>query len=162
MKNVLTYVTLILVFAFQTTIGRYIEIFNVMPNLMLVLAVCYSIYAVPVKATVFSLCAGILMDVFAAKHLGINALMMMYLGMMLSCITSGYIRTNFVMALITVGISTILYEGLYGFLLYFIFSKTTLSTMFSVVFIEVLYNMIVACGIYWLGRYLAYDEIRSF
>lgn len=162
MKNILTYIALILVFVFQSALGRHIEVLHIVPNLMLVFVVCYSMNAEPVKATVLSVAAGIIMDLFAARHLGINALMMMYLGMILSCVTSGYIRTNFVTALVCVAVSTLFYEGIYAFLMYFIFGKLTVGTLFTVAFFEAVYNTVTACALFWLCRYLAYDEVRSF
>ena len=162
MKNILTYIALILVFVFQSSLGRYIEVLHIVPNLILVFVVCYSMNAEPVKATVLSVVAGIIMDLFAARHLGINALMMMYLGMILSCVSSGYIRTNFVTALVGVAVSTVLYEGVYAFLMYFIFGNLTAGTLFTVAFLEAVYNTVTACAMFWLCRYLAYDEVRSF
>lgn len=162
MKNILTYVTLILVFVLQSTICRHIEILHTIPNLMLVFVVCYCMHAEPVKATILSGIAGLIMDVFVAKHLGLNTLMMMYLGLALSYISSDYIRTNFFTVIILTALSTLLYEGVYGFLVYFIFNKVTTSVLLSVISLEAVYNTVVACGFVWLGRYLAYDEVRSF
>lgn len=162
MKNILTYLSLIIVFILQSTLCRYIEVLHTLPNLMLVFVVCYTMHAEPVKATVLSVVAGLIMDVYSARYLGMNAVMMMYLGLCLSCVSADYIRTNFLTVIISVALSTFLYESLYAFLIYFIFGKLPASVLFTVVSLESVYNVIAACGLIWLCRYLAYDEIRSF
>lgn len=162
MKNILTYLILILVFVLQSTLCRYVEVLHIMPNLLLVFVVCYSMNAVPVRATVLAAVTGMLMDLFNARYIGINAVMMMYLGLILSCVSSDYIRTNFLTVLISTALSTFLYEGIYSFLMYFIFGKMSASVMLTVVSLEAVYNTVAACAFAWLGRYLAYDEIRSF
>lgn len=162
MKNVLTYLVLLIVFVLQSTVCRYIEILHTIPNLLLVFVVCYSMHAEPLKATVLATITGLLIDLYGAKHLGLNAIMMMYLGLALSCISSDFIRTNFFTVLVAVVISTFLYEGIYAFLVYFIFSKISVGVLFTVVSYETVYNLVVACGMMWLCRYLAYDEVRSF
>lgn len=162
MKKILTYITLILVFVLQSTLCRYIEILHTIPNLLLVFVVCYCMHAEPVKATVLAGVAGLIMDVSISKHLGVNTLMMMYLGLLLSYISADYIRTNFLTVLVLTALSTLLYEGIYGFLLYFMFGKVSASVMFTIISLEAVYNTIIACIFAWLGRYLAYDEVRSF
>lgn len=162
MKNILTYITLILVFVLQSTLCRYIEVLHTIPNLLLVFAVCYCMYAEPVKATVLAGTAGLIIDVAISKHLGVNTLMMMYLGLLLSYISADYIRTNFLTVLVFTALSTLLYEGIYGFLIYFMFDKVSASVLFAIISLEALYNTVIACAFSWLGRYLAYDEVRSF
>ena len=162
MKNVFTYLSLIAVFVLQSTICRQIEILHTIPNLLLVFVVCYCMYAEPIKATILSGVAGVLMDIFIARHLGMNAIMMMYLGLALSYVSSDYIRTNFFTVIICVCLSTFLYEGAFSFLTYFIFDKVNGRTMFIKILYEAIYNVVCSCALVWLCRYLAYDEVRSF
>ena len=162
MKKFLTYLTLIILIVLQTTLFPHLRIMGVIPNLVLVFAVCYSMYADPVPATVFAIAAGFLFDVYQACNIGFNSIMMMYIGLGLSCLTSGYVKSNIFTVLICVGVTTLVYECIYAFLLYFIFGKLTAATMWSVVSLEAVYNMAVAAALMWWAKYLGEDEVRGF
>ena len=162
MKNILTYLSLLILFVLSATIGHSIEIMKVMPNMILVFVVCYSMYGEPVKSTVLAVVAGSVMDLFYAKNLGINAIMMMYTALLISYLCSNYIRTNFIMVVVFVFLSSILYEGLYSFFLYFIFDKISFTNMFVIIIKEALYNMFLSFILIWPAKYLSHNEVRSF
>lgn len=162
MKKLLTYLTLIILTVLQTTLFPHLRVMNVMPNLVLVFVVCYSMYADPVPATVFAIAAGLLFDVYQASNIGFNSIMMMYIGLGLSCLTSGYVKSNIFTVLVCVAVTTLIYEGIYAFLLYFIFGKVTVSTMWSVASFETVYNTVCASALMWWAKYLGEDEVRSF
>ena len=162
MKKFLTYLTLIILTVMQTTLFPHLRIMGVIPNLVLVFVVCHSMYADPVPATVFAIAAGLIFDVYQASNIGFNSIMMMYVGLGLSCLTSGYVKSNIFTVLICVGVTTLLYEGIYAFLLYFIFGNVTAGTMWSVASFEALYNMAAAAALMWWAKYLGEDEVRSF
>ena len=116
MKKVVTYIFLIILLVLQGSLGKNIEILHIMPNLILVFVVCYSMYSEPVMATIFGIVSGILIDVFQAQNMGFNSIALMYLALGLSCMTSGYIRSNVWTVMVFVVLSTIVYESLYTFL----------------------------------------------
>ena len=162
MKNFLTYFTLIIFVALQSTILRRIELFDTIPNLVLVFAVCYSMHAEPVKATVLSLTSGILIDLIQANHLGLCALLLMFIGLSLSILSSDYIHSNALTVLISVILATILFEGVYAFLQYFMFDKVSAGYIIVAITKETLYNLPVAAMTMWWAKYLAEYEVRSF
>lgn len=162
MKKFLTYLTLIILVVMQTTLFPHLRIMGIIPNLVLVFTVCYSMYADPVPATVFAIAAGLVFDVYQASSIGFNSIMMMYVGLGLSCLTSGYVKSNIFTVLICVGVTTLVYESIYAFLLYFIFGKVTAGTIWAVTSFEALYNMAAAAALMWWARYLGEDEVRSF
>lgn len=162
MKKALTYLTLIILAVLQTTLFPHLHIMGVIPNLILVFVVCYSMYADPVPATVFAIIAGLVFDVYQASNIGFNSIMMMYIGLGLSCLTSGYVKSNILTVLIFVAFATVMYEVIYAFLLYFIFGKVTLGTMWTISAIEAAYNTVCAAVLMWWAKYLGEDEVRSF
>ena len=162
MKNFLTYLTLIILLVLQSTVCRGIEVLHTIPNLVLIFVVCYSMYAEPVKATVLALVSGIVFDLTQAQYLGFGALLMMFSGLGLSVVSSDYIRSNVLTVLVSVALSTFVFEGVYSFLLYFIFDKITASHMFFAICAEAVYNTVVAVAVMWWAKYLAEYEVRSF
>lgn len=162
MKNVLTYATLLLLIVLQSTILNGIEILHIMPNIILVFVVCYSMYAEPVKAVILSIVAGLVTDILQSHHVGLTALMLMFISLALSVICSDYIRSNLFTAVISVIASTLVFECVYGILVYVLFNKMTIGYMLKVVMLETVYNVVVSFALLWWAKYLAEDEIRSF
>lgn len=162
MKNILTYVTLLLVIVLQSTILNGIELLHITPNIVLVFVVCYSMYAEPVKAVILAIVAGLVTDILQVHHVGLTALMFMFISVTLSVICSDYIRSNLFTVMVAVVASTLVFESLYGILVYVLFNKMTLGYMLKVVAFETLYNVIESLVIMWWAKYLAEDEIRSF
>lgn len=162
MKNFLAYLTIIIFAALQSTVIRSIEVWNTIPNLILVFAVCYSMHAEPVKATALSLVCGLVFDLVSAHHLGLGALLLMGLGLLLSVVSSDYIHSNAVTVLVSVVLATFLFEGVYTFFIYFMFDKVSVGHIAAVVAKEAVYNLIVACAVMWWAKYLAEYEVRSF
>lgn len=162
MKNILTYVTLLLVIVLQSTILNGIELLHITPNIVLVFVVCYSMYAEPVKSVILAIVAGLVTDILQVHHVGLTALMFMFISVTLSVICSDYIRSNLFTVMVAVVASTLVFESLYGILVYVLFNKMTLGYMLKVVAFETLYNVIASLVIMWWAKYLAEDEIRSF
>lgn len=162
MKNFLAYLTLIIFAALQTTVIRGVEVLDTIPNLMLVFAVCYSMHAEPVKATALALTTGVVYDLISAHHLGLGALLLMTLGLLLSVLCSDYIHSNVVTVLISIVLSTIVFEGVYTFFIYFMFDKVSVSHMVVSLLKETVYNLVIAAVVMWWAKYLAEYEVRSF
>ena len=162
MKKILTYFTLIIVIVLQSSVLSRIELVYITPNLVLTFMVCYSMYSEPTKALVFSIVAGLVVDILQAHHIGLTALLFMFIAVALSVASSDYIRTNIITIMVAVAVSTVLFESLYGFLLYVIFNKMTAKYMFGIILFETIYNVVASLGFMWWGKFLAEDEIRSF
>ena len=162
MKNFFAYLTIIIFAALQSTVIRSVEVWDTIPNLILVFAVCYSMYAEPVKATTLSLVCGLVYDLMSAHHLGLGALLLMGLGLLLSVLSSDYIHSNAVTVLIGVVLATFLFECVYTLIIYFMFDKISASYMFAIVAKEAVYNLVAAAVVMWWSKYLAEYEVRSF
>lgn len=162
MKNILTYVTLLFVVVLQSTILNGIEFLHITPNIVLVFVVCYSMYAEPVKAVILAIVAGLVADILQVHHVGLTALLFMFISIALSVICSDYIRSNMFTVMVAIVASTIVFEYLYGILVYVLFNKMPLGYMIKIVLIETLYNVITSLVFMWWTKYLAEDEIRSF
>ncbi len=162
MKNLFTYLTLMLLIVLQSTIFRNLEILHIIPNLVLTFVVCYSMYAEPSKATVFAIVSGFVIDIIQTRNLGFSALIMMFVALVYAIVSSDYIKSNMFTVVAGTAIATLIYEGMYSFILYFMFDKVTSGHMLYVIFIEGIYNMIVAFPLMFWAKFLAEDEIRSF
>ncbi len=162
MKNLFTYLTLLILIVLQSTIFKNFEILHIIPNLVLTFVVCYSMYSEPSKATVFAIVSGFVMDIIQTQNIGFSALIMMFVALVYSVVSSDYIKSNVITVVLGTAIATLIYEGVYSFVLYFMFDKVNAGHIFYVIFVEGIYNMIIAFLLMFWAKYLAEDEIRSF
>ena len=94
MNYVLTYLTLAIAFIIQASLGIYIDIYSIAPNIILVFTMCYAMYNFPVRSAVVCLVAGILVDAYSCDYIGLNALLYMYMGLSISNFASALIKKN--------------------------------------------------------------------
>jgi len=162
LNYILTYVTLSVFFILQSTIGIYIDICGIAPNLIFVFAVCYAMYNYPVRSGVLCLIAGIVVDLYSRKYIGINALLYMYTGLAVSKLAATLIRKNVWTAALGVLIASAIYHtailiidfvvpGYSGFL--YPFMRFVLPST--------VYDAVVSIVIALWARWLSTDRIRG-
>ena len=92
---ILSYLTLVVLFIVQTTLGRYIDICGIAPNLVFVYILCYSMYNFPVRSAVLCIVAGIITDMYSMEYVGLNAILYMYIGLAISNFAVDFISSKF-------------------------------------------------------------------
>ncbi len=118
MKYFWTYLTLLVLFVLQTTVGRYINIFGIAPNLVFVFAVCYAMYNFPVRSAVLCVVAGLLADIYGSGIMGINGLLYMYIGLAVSLFGSTLMKKSTPAVAIGVMVVSVLYQTVYFLICY--------------------------------------------
>ncbi len=163
MKNVLTYISLIFIFILQSTIGKYIDIMHIFPNVILVFIICYGLKTEPLKATCLACIGGLIMDMSLARTVGMNSLLCMYTGLAVSYFGFNYLKDNIITTAFCVLFVSFIYETVYGFLNLVIFGHAPFGTIIvKIVAVEAVYNMAVSFIIYWLADWLSEEQMRSF
>ncbi len=110
MNYVLSYLTLAVLFIVQTTLGRYIDIYGIAPNIIFVYVLCYSMYNFPVRAAVLSVIAGVMVDLYSCPYVGVNALLYMYIGLAISNFASSLMKKNIWTVALGVIVVSVLYH----------------------------------------------------
>ncbi|MBE7013051.1 MAG: rod shape-determining protein MreD [Ruminococcaceae bacterium] len=152
-RYIISYVLLVAAYILQTTLVREIAIFKVSPSLILVSVVCFSLVNEPVGAAVYGGIAGILMDISSGRTLGFNAVLMMYLALLVVFAGQEFFRDTLRSATFVVVLSTVVYEVVYAFFNFAIFGDSSFWYMiFRVVLVEALYNAVFAPFVYMLYR----------
>ena len=149
-KYVLAYVSLVIAFVLQTTLFQNLKIFGISPSLIMVLAICFSIVNTPLPSVIFSAIAGLMLDISSGRIVGLNAMMMMYMSLGISC----YIKEMFMdtprSAVMITALATFVYECIFCILSFVIFGNGSFWYMiYRVILLEVLYNGLVAFFIYF-------------
>lgn len=150
-RYILSYVFLFVAFILQTTLIQNLKIFNVAPSLLLVTVVCFSLINDIVPSAVFAVVAGFLLDISAGRVIGLNALLMMYLSFAVVVAGQDLFRETSRSAAFLIMICTVIFETVFAFFNFAIFSKPSVwYTILRVVLVEAVYNGIVAIPIYLL------------
>ncbi len=115
MKWIKYYTLLMIVFVIQSVLGDNFKIFGVLPDLIFALAVCVSLKEKRLGALVFSLSAGLLIDFTLMRTFGLNALIMIYMILIVSCVTEKYFYPNIIVNLVSTFFGTMVYQTVYLF-----------------------------------------------
>lgn len=153
MKNKLLYLFVLLYFTLviQTTLLDYIKIYNIKPNLVLILIVCVALIRGGIEGAVFGITAGLFQDILSGNSIGPYALLGFVIGFGLGGFNKRFYRDNiFVCAIITFAIS-IIYESI------IILPGVPLSNYQLIlqlfknnILIEAVYNLVISVPLYIL------------
>lgn len=162
MNFVLTYLTLAIAFIVQASLGIYIDIYSVAPNLIFVFAVCYSMYNFPVRSAVLCLVAGILVDAYSCDYIGLNALLYMYIGISISNFASALIKKNIWTVVLGIIIVSALYNTIIILVNYVIPGYSGFFyPFFRMVLPGAVYDGAVSLLIGFWAEWLSQDKIRG-
>ena len=163
MKYLWSYVTLLILFLVQTTLGIYIDICGIAPNIVFVFAICYAMYNFPVRSAVLCVVSGLLIDLYGCKTIGINALLYMYIGLGVSFFGGTLMKKN----IWAVALGTIVVSLLYqvAFILIEYVLKTDVSFwygFFRIIVPSAIYDGAIALVLSGWARWLSEEQIRGF
>jgi len=143
--RVVAAVILIWITAFcQSTLLEYIEIFNVRPNILIIMMVIVALLRSTVESATMGLFFGLTMDILMGKTLGWYALLFFLVSIPISMINEKLYREKFLVLVTFTFSSTVVIEMLF-FLITFMFrGYNYLPYLFGTVIIpEAIYNSII-------------------
>lgn len=122
-KNVVLVRILMAVFIFamtvlQSTVIQSIELFNVVPNLLLITVVCYSLLCGDYSAMVIGVVCGLLLDITGGRIVGLNTILCTLAAYFCICVSGNLFNNNALVSMVFVLLLSIPYE-LLTYLLYF-------------------------------------------
>ncbi|MDK2800737.1 MAG: rod shape-determining protein MreD [Clostridiales bacterium] len=159
-------VILVITYVLQSTVLQYIELWNIKPNLIVMLVIYFALLRGNVEGGIVGLFGGMLLDILSGKVFGLYALIGMYIGVLAGNFNKRFFKENYLVALLFTFIFTIIYEFIFYFFNYFIWGETRIIYVFKNIIIpEVLYNCFLAVPIYSfvikINNWLEIKEKRS-
>lgn len=149
MRSFITGIILVFAFILQTTLIQYIELWNVKPNLIIVIIISLALIRGSVKGAVIGLCGGILMDLFLAKGFGLNSLLCMYIGIIAGLISTRFVKESYFVATLFTFLLSFVYELSFFFLRFYIWGETQfLFFIKNTIIPQSIYNCILVIPIY--------------
>ncbi|WDV44689.1 rod shape-determining protein MreD [Clostridiaceae bacterium M8S5] len=149
MKGFVIGVVVFLSFLLQTTILNHFAIYGVMPNLCLVIIICFSLLKGSIKGATIGIVIGFLYDIIFGNALGVTALIYFWIGYFSGMFNKKVFTSTTLTPFVFTAVATLMFN-LYQ-LLYFYFSnyKTdTLKHFSSIVVIETIYNAVLSIFIF--------------
>lgn len=110
LRHVLTGILILLLTVIQSTILRGIEIFHVIPNLLLIALVSYSLCRSEYSALVVGICCGLLLDFIGGRSIGMNTLLCAVATYVCLVISDSLFNNNTFVAMVFVLVFSIFYE----------------------------------------------------
>ncbi len=143
--RVMAAVILIWITAFcQSTILEYLEIFNVRPNILIVLMVIVALLRGTVESAGMGLFFGLTMDILMGKTLGWYALIFFLVSIPISMINEKLYREKFLVLVTFTFSATIIIETLFFLIVFMFRGYRYLPYLFGTVIIpEAIYNSIL-------------------
>ncbi len=133
----------------QSTLVHFIQIHNVIPNLGLVLAICFAINEEKKNGILIAFAIGILQDILFGRVIGLNALIYILIWYIISVINKSIFRENFVIPIIFTTLGTIFYYIIGIFFIYFLgYELNAITTYGNILLIEVIYNGLISIFVY--------------
>lgn len=157
MKNFKLLVTAFILLLIQTSLGRYIDIWGIVPNLILVFVICMTI----LEDSFARLAVGAIAAGAAAGALGVNSfyytlLFFVWSAMALYMMPRRELRRNLPFAVLCTAILSALFEGLYFALHYGVLSAAGISANVMNIAAAALYNTVIMIIMYPFMKFFVY------
>ncbi|SNS35230.1 rod shape-determining protein MreD [Anaerovirgula multivorans] len=149
MKTLIIGIIIIVNFILQSTVLKYTSIYNIIPNTSLILVVCFAINSDKKKGALIGFIIGILQDIIFGKILGLNALIYMLMGYLITLANKNIFKENYIIPFLFTVLGTVSYYIFGTFFIYFLgFNMDFFNIFKNMLIMEVLYNAIISIFVY--------------
>ena len=136
-------------FFIQINLFELISIFHIKPNMVIISIVSYSILRGDIEGAIFGFFLGLLQDVFFGNSIGLYALFGTLLGFFSGKPLRGYYNDNFLLPIIMVSTSVLVYEfSFYCFVFLFRGDVDIILYLTIIILPEMIYTTLLAWPVY--------------
>ncbi|MCM1125048.1 MAG: rod shape-determining protein MreD [Lachnospiraceae bacterium] len=165
-RFLVSFFLIILCFLLQTTVFQWMAFGGIVPNLMIILTASFGFMRGERTGLLFGFFCGLLVDIFFANVLGLNAMIYMYIGYANGKFNRIFFPDEIKLPLILILFSDIAYGLLYYITLFLLRGRLHLSYYFlHIILPEMVYTILVTLLLYpfvlWLNKRLEESEKRS-
>ena len=153
---------LLLLLILQTTILPTLSVFSAVPNLLLVLCLCFSLAHRGPAALVFSVFAGLLQEALNGGAMGYNALLYLLLSWICVCLSDRWNGRRMLLALPIVFIFTLVHACFYRGAMFLLWNQHGFGGfLLRHILPSALYNTVIAPVFIFLVNRLCFIETRG-
>ncbi len=133
----------------QSTLGSYINVYGVKPNITIVVIVVVALLRNNIEGAVVGFFCGLLQDSASGMVIGFYALLGLYLGLTVSSLNKKLYRENVLIAVFLTFVFSVIYEYLVYFLNTFLRSPLGfIYPMQKVIIPEAIYNCVISIFVF--------------
>ena len=120
MKNLYMILIVFVNLILQITLYNFIKVFDVVPNIALILVVLFSLTSNVVMGGFIGLFTGLLYDILIMDVIGINALIYFLIGIILGSFSDEINKENKMLYVFVTAIATVFYHVVTAFIMFFL------------------------------------------
>ena len=165
-RFLLSVLLIILCFLLQTTIFQWLNFGGIVPNLLIILTASFGFMRGERTGLLFGFFCGLLIDIFFASVLGLNAMIYMYIGYGNGKFNRIFYPEDIKLPLILILVSDLIYGFLYYVTLFLMRGRFNIGYYFmNIILPEMVYTILITLLLYplilWLNNKLENSEKRS-
>lgn len=163
MRNLTTFLILLLNLIFQSTFIDLISLNGITPNITLIIVVSYAFICGDFTGAVVGFTAGLLQDIFFGQVIGLNSLIYMSTALLTYHLSKTLYSDTFFTPVIITGIASLIYNFMY-YVIFILFQGYTNIGYFLIRIIipEIIYSCLISIFIYKLiYNIISYFEKRK-
>lgn len=167
MKRLFVSVLLIIsCFLLQTTVFQWLDFGGIVPNLLIILTASFGFMRGERTGLLFGFFCGLLIDIFFASVLGLNAMIYMYIGYANGKFHSIFYPEDIKLPLFLILISDLTYGFIYYTILFLMRGRFQIGYYFlHIILPEMVYTILITLLLYplilWINKKLENSEKRS-
>ena len=157
---------IIMCFLLQTTVFKWINLGGIVPNLMIILTASFGFMRGERTGLLFGFFCGLLVDIFFANVLGLNAMIYMYIGYTNGKFNRVFYPEDIKLPLFLILLSDFSYGFIYYFVLFLMRGRFQIGYYFiHIILPEMVYTILITLLLYplilWLNKKIEDSEKRS-
>lgn len=147
--NIILFITFIIIYVLHSNLFSWFKIASVMPNLFVIFILFIGLYSNKITGITYGITAGLLLDLFIGKKVGITAIMLGIVAIIGVIFDKNFSKENRFTLIIMVIVSTIVFEvGAYVFSYFIYGNNVQIWTFTQILLIECLYNALITIILY--------------
>ena len=148
-RRISTIIIILLAFLLQTTVFHKLALANVVPNLLLILTVCYSYMRGRTSGEVIGLVCGLMLDMMYGSVIGLYAFIFMTIGFLCGYCQKIYFTDNYILPCVLVGLSDLVYGFYYYITEFLVRGKLNFTFYFShIILPELIYTLVISVVVF--------------
>ena len=157
---------IIMCFLLHTTVFQWINLGGIVPNLMIILTASFGFMRGERTGLLFGFFCGLLVDIFFANVLGLNAMIYMYIGYTNGKFNRVFYPEDIKLPLFLILLSDFSYGFIYYFVLFLMRGRFQIGYYFiHIILPEMVYTILITLLLYplilWLNKKIEDSEKRS-
>ena len=149
MRVLIFSIIIIFNFLLSTTWLQGIAIGGIMPNIALIILVCYALLRDDIEGAIMGFFMGLLADMLFGNIIGVSTLLMTLLGYFAAKPFREFFKENYIAPLLLVGASTLAYEFLYYVVNFLLLGRTDFwRYLVTIILPTTVYNLVLCIFIY--------------